>query len=66
MLVLGVCLVILALLSGLGLQLGLTLKLLLFTPASELLLEVLLGLLLLRGGVMDERQQNKEKLERAV
>ena len=44
-LVLGVRPVI-ALLTGLGLQLGLTLELLLFAPASELLLEVLLGLLL--------------------
>lgn len=42
---LGVC-PVLALLAGLGLQLGLTLELLLFTSASELLLEVLLGLLL--------------------
>lgn len=47
MLVLGVRLVVLALLAGLGLQLSLALKLLLFTPTSELLLEVLLGLLLM-------------------
>lgn len=46
-LMLGVCLVVVALLTGLGLQLSLTMNLLLFTSASELLLEVLLGLLLM-------------------
>lgn len=46
-LMLGVRLVVVALLTGLRLQLRLTMKLLLFTPASELLLEMLLGLLLM-------------------
>lgn len=46
MLMLGVCFVTVAFLTGLGLQLSLTVKLLLFTPPPELLLEVLLGLLL--------------------
>lgn len=45
-LVLGVRLVVVALLAGLGLQLCLTVELLLLTPASELLLEMLLSLLL--------------------
>lgn len=45
-LVLGVHLVVVALLAGLGLQLCLTVELLLLTPASELLLEVVLSLLL--------------------
>lgn len=46
-LVLGVRLVVITLMTGLGLQLSLTLKLLLFTSTPELLLEVLLGLLLM-------------------
>lgn len=46
-LVLGVCLVVVALLTGLGLQFSLTMELLLLTATSELLLEVLLGLLLM-------------------
>lgn len=47
MLVLGVCLMAVTLLTGFGLQLSMTLKLLFFTPAPELLLEVLLGLQLM-------------------
>lgn len=47
MLVLGVRLVVLTFMTGLRLQLSLTLKLLLFTSTPELLLEVLLGLLLM-------------------
>lgn len=51
--------VVVALLPGLGLQLSLTMKLLLFTSASQLLLEVLLGLLLVllkEGGVLKWRR----------
>lgn len=47
MLVLGVCLMAVTLLTGFGLQLSMTLKLFFFTPAPELLLEVLLGLQLM-------------------
>lgn len=43
-LVLGIRLVVLALLASFGLQLSLTLKLLLFATAPQLLLEVLLCL----------------------
>lgn len=43
---LGVCLVVVAVLAGLGLQLGLPVELLLLAAAPELLLEVLLSLLL--------------------
>lgn len=46
-LVLGVRLVVVVLLTGLGLKLSLTMELLLLTATSELLLEVLLGLLLM-------------------
>lgn len=45
-LVLGVRLVVVAILAGLGLQLGLSVELLLLPAAPELLLEVLLSLLL--------------------
>lgn len=38
---------VVAVVAGLGLQLGLTVELLLFAAAAELLLEVLLGLLLM-------------------
>lgn len=47
MLVLGVCLMAVTLLTGFSLQLSMTLKLFFFTPAPELLLEVLLGLQLM-------------------
>lgn len=47
MLVLGVCLMAVTLLTGFGLQLSMMLKLFFFTPAPELLLEVLLGLQLM-------------------
>lgn len=43
----GVRLVAVAVVAGLGLQLRLTVELLLFAAAAELLLEVLLGLLLM-------------------
>lgn len=58
---LGVCLVKVALLTGLGLQLGLAMKLLLFTPAPELLLEVLLGLLLMFLNGERRESHRKEK-----
>lgn len=45
-LVLGICLVVVAVLAGLSLQLGLPVELLLLPTAPELLLEVLLSLLL--------------------
>lgn len=56
---LGVGLVVVALLTGLGLQLSLTMKLLLFTTASQLLLEVLLCLLLML--LNDEACKNRHE-----
>lgn len=64
MLVLVVCLMAVALLTGLGLQLSMTLELFFFTPAPELLLEVLLGLqlVLLNREEFDNKDTERERL----
>lgn len=58
----GVCPVAVAVVAGLGLQLGLTVELLLFAAASELLLEVMLRLLLVFLNASESKWRSRRRV----